>query len=143
MLGVTQSAVNKRIDAMRAKCGDIPRAALGRHYRAYQANLLQNGVPQSCDKIPSENLHLPSAFAWPEAEGKDTALATSRLSDSLVVPADAPWHRNEPSRVPEALDGEHASLMRVGAIFGIALGILLVALVAFTAMAALSDALSS
>jgi hypothetical protein len=55
----------------------------------------------------------------------------------------APWLRpGEPRIVPAALDGEHAVLIRLGAIVGIASGILAAVVLTVTAAVALSEAMN-
>lgn len=53
----------------------------------------------------------------------------------------APWLRpGEPRVVPGVLDGEHAVLLRLGAIVGIASGVLAAVVLTITAAKTLSDA---
>jgi anti-sigma factor RsiW len=63
------------------------------------------------------------------------------LSDAMPLIEQAPWLRpGEPRVVPGVLDGEHAVLFRLGAIIGIATGILASVILAITAAKTLSDA---
>ena len=63
------------------------------------------------------------------------------LSDSMPLSEQAPWLRPlEPRVVPGVLDGEHAVLFRLGAIVGIASGVLAAVILAVTAAMALSAA---
>ena len=63
------------------------------------------------------------------------------LSDATPLIEQAPWLRpGEPRVVPGVLDGEHAVLMRLGAIIGIASGILASVILAVTAAMTLSQA---
>ncbi len=63
------------------------------------------------------------------------------LSDAMPLIEQAPWLRqDEPKVVPGVLDGEHAVLFRLGAIIGIASGILAAVVLAVTAAMTLSAA---
>jgi len=65
------------------------------------------------------------------------------LSDAMPLTVQVPWLRpGEPRVVPAALDGEHAVLIRLGAIVGIASGILAAIVLTVTAAVALSDAMN-
>ncbi len=63
------------------------------------------------------------------------------MSDAMPLFDQAPWLRPaEPRVVPGVLDGEHAVLFRLGAIVGIASGILAAVVLTITAAKTLSDA---
>ena len=65
------------------------------------------------------------------------------MSDAMPLIQQAPWLRpGEPRVVPGVLDGEHAVLFRLGAIMGIASGILAAVVLTITAAVALSNATS-
>ena len=63
------------------------------------------------------------------------------MSDAMPLIDQAPWLRpGEPRVVPGVLDGEHAVLFRLGAIIGIASGILVAVVLTITAAVSLSEA---
>lgn len=63
------------------------------------------------------------------------------ISDVMPLLDQAPWLRpGEPRVVPGVLDGEHAVLFRLGAIVGIASGILAAVVLTITAAVTLSEA---
>lgn len=63
------------------------------------------------------------------------------MSDAMRLIDQAPWLRpGEPRAVPGVLDGEHAVLFRLGAIIGIASGILVAVVLTITAAVSLSEA---
>lgn len=63
------------------------------------------------------------------------------MSDVMPLLDQAPWLRpGEPRVVPGVLDGEHAVLFRLGAIVGIASGILAAVVITITAAVILSEA---
>ncbi|HSJ79349.1 MAG TPA: hypothetical protein VK913_11505 [Erythrobacter sp.] len=63
------------------------------------------------------------------------------LSDAMPLIEQAPWLRpGEPRVVPGVLDGEHAVLFRLGAIVGIASGVLAAVVLTVTAAVTLSEA---
>lgn len=63
------------------------------------------------------------------------------MSDAMPLLDQAPWLRpGEPRVVPGVLDGEHAVLFRLGAIVGIASGILAAVVLTVTAAVSLTEA---
>ncbi len=81
-----------------------------------------------------------AAVPLPEPDNQDD-LGRLVLSDSMPLSEQAPWLRPlEPRVVPGVLDGEHAVLFRLGAIVGIASGVLAAVILAVTAALALSAA---
>lgn len=81
-----------------------------------------------------------AAVPLPEPGDRDD-LGRLVLSDSMPLSEQAPWLRPlEPRVVPGVLDGEHAVLFRLGAIVGIASGVLAAVILAVTAAMALSAA---
>lgn len=63
------------------------------------------------------------------------------LSDAMPLIEQAPWLRQaEPRVVPGVLDGEHAVLLRLGVIVGIATGVLASVILTITAAMTLSQA---
>lgn len=65
------------------------------------------------------------------------------MSDAVPLFEQVPWLRpGEPRVVPGVLDGEHAVLLRLGAIVGIASGILAAVVLTVTAAVALSNAMN-
>lgn len=132
-LGISESAVNQRIEGVRGRTGSPPRAELARAYRQYlqdleavgdglrrgDAQLTANGAPRR-DPVPA---HDASGFT----------------ENSPLIPV-AP-RRSEPMGrvVPEVLDGTHAGLSRTAAMIAIAVGILMVTMVGLGVIEALSD----
>ncbi|MFD2578502.1 helix-turn-helix transcriptional regulator [Novosphingobium colocasiae] len=55
-LGISESAVNQRIESIRARAGSPPRAELARVYRQYQAE-----IDAACNSLTANNLQLPDA----------------------------------------------------------------------------------
>lgn len=121
-LGVTESAVNQRIESIRSRLGGVPRAELARLYR----QLVQDDP--TCKPVTAENFLLP-----------DNPLELSKLPANQ---GSSPWFadegqlehanllvREQVSIVPAVLDGDQASLNRLVAIVGIAIGLLAVAMV--------------
>ncbi|MBV7266063.1 LuxR C-terminal-related transcriptional regulator [Erythrobacter ani] len=64
------------------------------------------------------------------------------MNDVLPLIGQAPWLRpGEPQVVPGVLDGEHAVLLRLATVIGIAFGILAAVVLSVTAAIALSEAM--
>ncbi len=152
-LGVSETRINQHIRALKDY---YDAGSLGDLVENYRATL----PPQIAEHSPENDL----------SDGADTALlkpfsqaaytknqihpATDLadfadrddpgrlvLGDAMPLIQQAPWLRpGEPRVVPGVLDGEHAVLLRLGAIVGIASGILAAVILAITAAKTLSDA---
>lgn len=152
-LGVSETRINQHIRALK----DFYEAgSLGDLVENYRATF----GPEASE-IPPENDLEPSAdtdFLKPFSEaayrnsqinpapGPDDLADRDDpgrlvLSDAMPLIEQAPWLRpGEPRVVPGVLDGEHAVLFRLGAIVGIASGILASVILAVTAAMTLSAA---
>ncbi|WP_260927942.1 helix-turn-helix transcriptional regulator [Novosphingobium sp. 9] len=117
-LGISESAVNQRIEGVRSRSGSPPRNELARVYRQYLTEMEEacNPVP---DKIPQVN-----------------------QTPATVVPQ---WQDEMPGSgldgriVPKVLDGPAGRLNRTAAMVMIAMGMLLTAVLGLTVVRALSD----
>ncbi|MCT2399330.1 helix-turn-helix transcriptional regulator [Novosphingobium mangrovi (ex Huang et al. 2023)] len=133
-LGISESAVNQRIEAVRGRTGSPPRAELARAYRQYLQDLEEACKPVP-DKIPQVPDRLPIAQPQPQ-DGPAEQLA---LADAVHFTLTPPWQGEVIGRVgPEVLDGPHAGLSRTAAMVVIAGGMLLVAMVGLGVVDALS-----
>lgn len=115
-LGISQSAVNQRIESVRNRTGSPPRAELARAYRQYLQE--QENACNSLPAPPAPAEHVSDPFRRNEAEDR---LA---LADAAILPAS-----QEPDAiraVPKVLDGGDAGLSRTAALIIIAAGLLLV-----------------
>ncbi|WP_395333907.1 helix-turn-helix transcriptional regulator [Novosphingobium sp. BL-8H] len=122
-LGISESAVNQRIEGVRNRTGAPPRAELARAYRHYlrPADTAYNPLPDKNPQVP------PTADATEEWD-QDEQADRLRLSDGVTFKIEAPWHAEPVDRlVPEVLDGNDAGLNRMAAMVLIAGGLLLVA----------------
>ncbi|MBA4044728.1 MAG: hypothetical protein C0471_09960 [Erythrobacter sp.] len=153
-LGVSETRINQHIRALK----DVYDAAsLGELVENYRATL----PPETPREAPEDPLgtRADEALLRPFSEpaytksqinpATDLADLDGRddpgrlvLSDAMPLFEQAPWLRpGEPRVVPGVLDGEHAVLFRVGAIVGIAFGILAAVILSVTAAEALSNAM--
>lgn len=152
-LGVSETRVNQHIRALK----DIYEAAslgdLVENYRAAKA--AEEGADLSASDLGnSPDGALPGPFseaAYTKSQvnlSADPADFGGRddpgrlvLSDAMPLTEQAPWLRPvEPRVVPGVLDGEHAVLLRLGAIVGIAAGVLASVVLVITAAMTLSAA---
>ena len=152
-LGVSETRVNQHIRALK----DIYEAAslgdLVENYRAAKA--AETGAGRSDEdlgNVPDEGSLGPfSEAAYTKSQvnlAADPADFGGRddpgrlvLSDAMPLTEQAPWLRPvEPRVVPGVLDGEHAVLLRLGAIVGIAAGVLASVVLVITAAMTLSAA---
>lgn len=157
-LGVSETRINQHIRALK----DFYAAgSLGELVENYRATLpapppggerddLPEGIPLEV-VADAQNLQPYSEVAYTKkqiigAAGFGEALLRDDpgqlvMSDAMPLFDQAPWLRpGEPRVVPGVLDGEHAVLFRLGAIVGIASGILAAVVLTVTAAKTLSDA---
>ncbi|NKB16370.1 MAG: hypothetical protein HC774_05065 [Sphingomonadales bacterium] len=157
-LGVSETRINQHIRALK----DVYDAgSLGELVENYRATLPPKALSEVSDlntekdlaDAADEALINPLSEAaytkyqiTPGTDFPDLSLQDDPgrlvLSDALSLIEQAPWLKpGEPRVVPGVLDGEHAVLFRVGAIVGIAFGILAAVVLSLSAAEALSNAL--
>lgn len=152
-LGVSETRINQHIRALK----DVYKAgSLGELVENYRATIApetsvaasENDLGDSADtallKAFSEAAYTKSQINL-SADLTDPAFRDDPgrlvLGDAMPLIKQAPWLRpGEPRVVPGVLDGEHAVLLRLGAIVGIASGILASVVLAVTAAMTLSEA---
>jgi transposase-like protein len=152
-LGVSETRINQHIRALK----DFYHAAsLGELVENYRATLAPEAAEEAAarDRGDVADGALLKPFSEPaytnsqinpaddpaEQEGRDDP-GRLVLSDAMPLIEQAPWLRSgEPRVVPGVLDGEHSVLVRLGAIVGIATGILASVVLAITAAMTLSAA---
>lgn len=152
-LGVSETRINQHIRALK----DFYSAgSLGELVENYRATIVPEAPEDVAPAAPAENpdealLRVFSEPAYtktqinqladlPEFGGRDDP-GHLVLSDAMPLIEQAPWLKpGEPRVVPGVLDGEHAVLLRLGAIIGIASGVLAAVILAVTAAMALSAA---
>ncbi len=154
-LGVSETRINQHIRVLK----DVYRAGslgeLVENYRATRAPALspepkENSLGASPDAVLRPPLSEPAYTKTQINPATDLLDLSGRddpgqlvLSDAMPLIEQAPWLRpGEPRVVPGVLDGEHAVLFRLGAIVGIASGILAAVVLTVTAAVALSDAMN-
>lgn len=152
-LGVSETRINQHIRALK---DFYDAASLGELVENYRATL----SPEATGEAPENDLGtiadgaLLKPFSEPAytnsqingvADPGDSGPRDDPgrlvLSDAMPLIEQAPWlNPGEPRVVPGVLDGEHAVLMRLGAIIGIAAGILASVILVITAAMTLSQA---
>jgi DNA-binding CsgD family transcriptional regulator len=152
-LGVSETRVNQHIRALKDIYNAVSLGELVENYRAsadFEApeepaqNALGNGPDTGLLKPYSEAAYTNSQIN-PAADLTDFLSQDDPgqlvLGDATPLIEQAPWLRpGEPRVVPGVLDGEHAVLLRLAAIVGIAAGILAAVVLAVTAAMTLSQA---
>lgn len=134
-LGISESAVNQRIESIRNRTGSPPRAELARAYRQY----LQE-QENACNPPPAKITQVPAGGVSGDLSRQNEAVDRLALADAVTFRVSAPWQEPDGTRVvPEVLDGAHAGLSRTAAMIAIAVGLLLVAMVGLGVARALSD----
>jgi DNA-binding CsgD family transcriptional regulator len=156
-LGVSETRVNQHIRALKdiyaaASLGElvenyratlppaVPEGEGDRDSAAIPANDLDEAAfnPLSEAAYTKKQIIGPPPFADEPFRDDPGRLV---LSDAMALLEQAPWLRpGEPRVVPGVLDGEHAVLFRLGAIVGIASGILAAVVLTVTAAVTLSEA---
>lgn len=147
-LGLSEAAVNRRIEAVRQRLGGISRPELARRYSdwvaAHDAPLpskpMKSGDPR-CVENGNKILPLAEADRAEKEEPRDDEGVFTTFEDPVAMSIEPPWKDwKEPRIVPRVLDGENATLAR-----GATIAILLMAIVASLVLAlaaakALADA---
>lgn len=134
-LGISESAVNQRIEGVRIRTGSPPRAELARAYRQY---LLEQAA--ACNTVPDKIPQVSDVVPDPAVGAQDDRAVPLTLSDAMTYTVTAPWQNERYGQVvPEVLDGANAGLSRIAAMVAIAVGMLLAAMVALGVVRALAD----
>lgn len=133
-LGISESAVNQRIEGVRSRTGAPPRAELARAYRHYQQDL-----EAACNPLPDKIPQVPAMAGAAQSVHQDALADKLALADAVTFTLTPPWQGERVGRVvPEVLDGANAGLSRTAAMVGIAAGLLVVAMVGLGVVQALS-----
>ena len=152
-LGVSETRINQHIRALK---DFYDAASLGELVENYRATLTPEAAEAAAENDPgtiadgallnpfSEPAYTNSQIndaADPADFGDRDDPGRLVLSDAMPLMQQAPWLKpGEPRVVPGVLDGEHAVLARLGAIIGIAAGILASVILVITAAKTLSEA---
>jgi hypothetical protein len=152
-LGVSETRINQHIRALK---DFYDAASLGELVENYRATLSPEAAEAAAENDPgtiadgallnpfSEPAYTNSQIndaADPADFGDRDDPGRLVLSDAMPLMQQAPWLKpGEPRVVPGVLDGEHAVLARLGAIIGIAAGILASVILVITAAKTLSEA---
>lgn len=125
-LGASESAVNRHIEILRSRFGDITRLQLARLYRESPDEFPRMMPAASCVETTEQKIDLAEPEADEGRKARDETEAQLAFQDSLTVRIDAPWTKpEEPGVVPRVLDGENATLTR-----GTAIAVMLLAIIA-------------
>ncbi len=143
-LGVSETRINQHIRALK----DIHEAAsLNELVEKYRAELRPDSVSRdTVQQLPfSEAAYIKSQL-HESPEFADIHRRADRgeliMNDAMPLLEQAPWLRpGEPKVVPGVLDGEHATLLRFGAIIGVAFGIVAGFVLVVTAAVSISEVL--
>lgn len=152
-LGVSETRINQHIRALK---DFYDAASLGELVENYRATLSPEAAEAAAENDPGTIADgaLRNPFSEPAYtnsqinDAADPADFGDRddpgrlvLSDAMPLIQQAPWLKpGEPRVVPGVLDGEHAVPARLGAIIGIAAGILASVILVITAAKTLSEA---
>lgn len=158
-LGVSETRINQHIRALK----DVYQAgSLGDLVENYRATIPPSEPTEAAENPAEKDLgsaadkalfnplseaaytkyQVNPASDFPDLSSRDDP-GRLVLSDTLSLIEQAPWLRpGEPRVVPGMLDGDHAVLFRLGAIVGIASGILAAVILSITAATALSEAMN-
>ncbi len=153
-LGVSETAINRRIEVLRSRLGGVTRHELARRYREWIAArpgpktgpdhtkpLKDQDTP--CVETEIRILQLASDEHRETKAPQDSKVSAAAFEDPIAMSIDAPWREwKEPGIVPRVLDGENATLTRGAAIALLVLAIVASIVVALAAAKALADAVS-
>ena len=132
-LGISESAVNQRIEVIRQRLGGLPRAQIARLYRRQSTLLMTIPTSNSLTGNPIHLLQRSSAAQTEAVEGSANPGGSSAQSGAGVL---------QPSTTFQAFDGSARLWFRLGAIVAIALGIAATALLLLSIAAALDSLLA-
>jgi hypothetical protein len=152
-LGVSETRINQHIRALKDFYDAVSLGELVENYRATLGPEAGEGTTgndlgafadeallQPFSEPAYTNSQINGAAELADFDGRDDP-GRLVLSDAMPLIEQAPWLKaGEPRVVPGVLDGEHAVLMRLGAIIGIAAGILASVILVITAAVTLSAA---
>lgn len=131
LLGVSESAVNQRIETIRTRLGGVPRAELARLYR--QLSQAEFDDVTTYNLITGDNLQLSDASLSANVGlGKPRVGAFSGdgwRAEAIMAAGSPLIIQSSPKVVPEVLEGKYGNLNRIAVIVGIAVGLLVMALV--------------
>jgi len=139
-IGVSDSAVNQRIEPLRQRLGGVPRAELTRRYRAWREARATLIGEDDCKSLTGKISHLPIAPQPVQQSRPADAPGRFHFADAATFEQGAPWHwESEGSVVPRLLDGKHAGWFRVLAILAMSTLIVAALVLALTAAQVLTE----
>ena len=118
-LGITESAVNQRIEVVRQRLGGISRASIGRIYRQTSTLVITIPTSNSLTGKPIQLQALATSDQQSSTEGVGGFAASDDEANGELQPSNLP-----PQILPPALAGRGSRLMRFAAVVIIALGLL-------------------
>lgn len=113
-LGISESAVNQRIETIRQRLGGLPRAKIARLYRRQSTLLIT---------IPSSNPVTGKPIQLQADHDPSQLLSAEGVVDLAVPEAGEGSGRLQPSTPPSIWNGPGAVWVRLSAIVGLALGL--------------------
>ncbi len=155
-LGVSETRINQHIRALKDVFDVDSLNELVEQYRASRASAKKAEPPAVDEQVEtfadaasvkplSESVYTKNQLPEKEERTQESSRVDPGeivFNDVLPVTGQAPWMRpEEPKVVPGVLDGEHAILLRLAAIVGIAFGVLAAVVLTVTAAIAISEAL--
>lgn len=143
-LGISEAAVNRRIEVLRSRLGGVTRHELARRYREWSVGPAADSSHRPWEENRTQILPLAASASSGDVGSRDGIMDPGEgLRDQLAISVEAPWSQTaEPHVVPGVLDGDNALLTR-GAAIGIILFAILASLVVGIAAAkALADVVS-
>ena len=136
-LGISESAVNQRIETIRQRLGGLPRAKIARLYR-HQSTLLMT--------IPTSNSLTGNPIQLQLAQGSSQAASVEGTVGLAALRADQEGGVLQPStishRFDHALSGPNGPWFRIGAMIAMAAGMAATALLVLSVAAALDRLLA-
>ena len=137
-LGISESAVNQRIETIRQRLGGLPRTQIARLYR-HQSTLLMT-IPTS-NSLTGNPIQLQSAHWSSQASGVEGAVGLVALGAQQEGGVLQPSTISQ--RLDHALSGPSGPWFRIGAIVALAAAMAATALLVLSVAAALDRLLAS
>jgi DNA-binding CsgD family transcriptional regulator len=142
-LGISESRVNQHVRTLKELYGVHSLKGLVEAWRGQRPEPAPEPAHETYRKPAWRNPQVPAGSIRGEHEGR-VAPGEFVLADAAAPLAiEAPWlSRHEPRVVPGVLDGDHAVLVRLAVIIGLAFGMIAALVLVMTASLDLSEALN-
>lgn len=133
-LGISPKTVDQRILAAAKKLGTTDRRSTARAYAQHR---------QAWERTPYPFSYVPQPDETPDEDDREAEVAAFSLGDSQVFHRHAPWGMTQPTVLPGMFHGPSGTVSRLAVIVGLAIAMLVAAMVGLGVAQALTEMLHS